>query len=130
MATNVNDLYGVWELRAWEVEKNGTFQPRGTNAKGLLIYLPTGHMSVTITSEAPGIDMPPAAAPPMIFYAGTFELRGDEIVHHAQYSFDPKNFTNVRRRVKLEGDVLELRTPAEERREVRLEWHRVARLPA
>lgn len=129
MASDTNEIYGVWELQSWEVRKDGAFQPRGTNAKGLLIYSPTGHMSVTMTSEAPGVAMPPNSAPPMIFYAGTFDLKDSHMVHHAQLSFDPKNFTNVERRVSLQGDTLELRTPAEEKREVRLVWKRIARLP-
>ncbi len=130
MATDNNEIYGVWELQAWEVEKNGRFQPRGTNAKGLLIYVPTGHMSVTITSEAPGIEMPPNSAPPMVFYAGTFELKNNEMLHRAELTFDPKNFTNVRRRIQLKGDTLELRTPAEDKRQVRLIWKRIGTLPA
>lgn len=129
MATDNDAILGVWELEAWEVEQNGAYVSRGANVQGLLIYTPS-HMSVTITSEAPGIDLPPNSAPPMIFYAGTYELRNNEMLHRAELSFDPANFRNVRRRVELGNDRLVLRTPAEDKRQVRLTWRRIAALPA
>lgn len=128
MAIDSKAIQGVWRLDAWDVEKEGTYHPRAERADGLLIYTPTGHMSVTITSDGPGVEFAPVSAPPHIFYAGTYEVRDGEVIHHAQLSFDPKNFTNVHRRMALDGDTLELRTPAEEKRQVRLIWKRIGRL--
>jgi hypothetical protein len=131
MATDDEAILGIWRLEKWEVERNGAFQPRGVNAQGLLIYASSGHMSVTMTSDAPAQgDDAPKSAPPMIFYAGTYELKDNQMLHRAEMSFDPKNFRNVRRRVELNGDTLVLRTPAEDARQVRMTWSRVAGPPA
>jgi hypothetical protein len=117
MATDNDEILGVWELVGWELEQNGSYTSVGANAQGLLIYT-TSRMSVTITSDGPNV-----------FYAGTYDLRGNAMVHHAELSFDLANFRNVQRRVELSGDSLVLRTPAEDKRQVRLTWRRIARLP-
>lgn len=119
MATD-KDLLGVWELQAWELQKkSGEFVPRGKNVRGLLMYSPIGRMSVSITSDGP-----------KVFYAGTFEVKGDEVLHGAEITFDEKNFSNVRRRIELDGDTLVLRTPIEDAVQVRLTWKRIGGPPA
>lgn len=111
----VEDIHGVWELHAWELQKkNGDFVSRGKNVRGLLMYSSIGRMSVSITSDGP-----------QVFYAGTYELNGDEMLHRAEITFDAEHFSNVRRRVELDGETLVLRTPAEDAVQVRLVWKRI-----
>jgi hypothetical protein len=66
----------------------------------------------------------------MIFYAGTFELKDNYMLHRAELSHDPERFSNVHRRVELEGNTLILRTPEEDAQQVRLTWKRIGGPPA
>ena len=113
MATDNEAIIGTWELEAWESEENGKFVPRGDNAKGQIIYTPA-RMSVALTSD--GMDL---------FYAGTWELKDNVILHRAEISSNPEGFTNVRRRVTLTGDRLILRAPEGDAFQIRLTWKRV-----
>jgi Lipocalin-like domain len=120
MATDNNGILGVWQLESWEIQKkDGTFKSRGKNVHGLLMYSSTGHMSVSLTSDGPDI-----------FYAGTYELKDNRMLHRAEMSFDPKHFTNVRRRVTLNGDSLILLSDDDAKRGLRLTWKRIGGPPA
>jgi hypothetical protein len=121
MATDNNDILGVWQLENWEIEKkDGTFKRRGKNLRGLLMYASNGQMSVSMSSDGP-----------MVFYAGTYELKDNHLLHRAEISFDPKNFTDVKRRVTtLNGDTLVLQTEEDAKRQLRLTWKRIGGPPA
>jgi hypothetical protein len=119
MATDNNGILGVWQLENWEIQKkDGTYKSRGKHLRGLLMYSSTGQMSVSMASDGP-----------VIFYAGTYELKDNHMVHRAEISFDPKNFTNVKRRVNLNGDTLILQND-DDKRGIRLTWKKIGGPPA
>jgi hypothetical protein len=121
-------LWGVWELVALEVERDGVLEPWGRNARGLLMYWPTGQMSVGLRKDPDsGSATANSFASSIIFYSGTYELRGAEMLHRAEISSDPARFTNVRRRVEIDGDALTLLTTPGEIPQARLRWRRLAR---
>jgi hypothetical protein len=121
-------LWGVWELVALEVERNGVLEPWGRNARGMLMYWPTGQMSVGISKDPEsGSDVANSFARSIIFYSGTYELRGAEVHHRAEITSDPVRFTNLRRRVEIDGDALTLLTTPGENPQARLRWRRLAR---
>ena len=92
-------LWGVWELVAAR-ESSGTAssEPWAATPGGLLMYWPTGQMSVGISKDPEsGSATANSFASSIIFYSGTYELRGAEMLHRAEISSDPARFTNVRR---------------------------------
>jgi hypothetical protein len=122
MAT-IQDLLGSWHLDAWRTDYSDgrapTF-PYGADAVGTLLYTPDGRMNASIgRSDRPRLshantrlapDAEKIAAFESYFnYAGTFEIRGDSVVHHVELSLNP-NFigTEQLRRIELEGGRLTL----------------------
>jgi hypothetical protein len=97
-----NPLVGRWELERYELTPiaggPSTF-PLGEDALGRITYAEDGHMSVFLmAAERPqipgrGVHIPPeqkaAAYESFIAYAGTYELRGDTVVHHLDFSSVP-----------------------------------------
>ena len=50
-----------------------------------------------------------------VAYAGTFEVKGDQVIHHVQISLIPDWVgTDLVRQAKLDGDLLTLRLPEDE----------------
>ena len=122
-----SDLIGTWELVAWtsvvdDEERQG---PMGESPRGQLIYHPDGGMSVAMcVAERPSFgtrlfllgtaDQRRAAALTYLSYAGTWELEGDHVIHHVQYSLFPDWVgTDLVRRVTFDGDHLELASEPE-----------------
>lgn len=124
----MSEIWGIWELVSLDVERDGGYEPWGRDVRGLLMYWPTGHMSVGITKEpSSGSATANRFSDSIIFYSGTYELRGSEMLHRAEITSDPTRFVNVHRLVDLDGDALMLRTMPHEATQARLRWHRLAR---
>jgi hypothetical protein len=119
------DLAGVWRLVSCESERaDGTVTyPYGEDALGYLIYAESGHMAVTIMSAhrprfhvedlRGGTTAEKAAAfDAHISYTGTYDVRGDAVVHHVEAGSFP-NWTgaDLVRRMVREGRRLTLTTP-------------------
>lgn len=99
-----SDLAGAWRLESWSFEYDDgrpSEYPLGPQAKGLLLYLPSGELSATLMSTTP----PPAS----LAYAGRWSV-ADGAVHHAiEIASDPALAgITTRRELQLDGDRLTL----------------------
>jgi len=120
-----NPFVGSWRLESFELRKsNGQVSfPFGKDAHGYIIYNPDSHMSVAFmrtgrpnfaseelfsgTPEEKGL-----AYDTYFSYSGTYEIRGDQVIHHIEVSMFP-NWTghDQARFYRFEGDLLILSTP-------------------
>jgi hypothetical protein len=130
-------LLGTWRLINVQVDVDGTtVKPFGDNPHGYLVYTPDGHVVVLFAArERPMLFSPSggrgprlvetaAANSPLGFlgYAGTFEVRDGQVIHHSEFHIIPSNDGRVEARtVVLDGDRLILRAPHGQQ----LEWQRV-----
>ncbi|QYN34073.1 lipocalin-like domain-containing protein [Pseudonocardia sp. DSM 110487] len=104
----MRELIGVWRLRAYtERDEDGVTRPGplGERPDGLLIYEPTGFMSVSMMAGG-------AEATPESFmgYAGRWQLRGTgRVVHLVAVSAHPQMVgTAQEREFHIDGDALTL----------------------
>ena len=104
----MRELIGVWRLRAYtEQGEDGKTRPGplGERPDGLLIYEPTGFMSVSMMARG-------STATPESFmgYAGRWQLRGaGRVVHHVAVSAHPQMVGSAQEReFRVEGDTLTL----------------------
>lgn len=118
-------LEGTWQLAAWRrIAADGTISyPLGADARGQLIYTPNGMMAVqiaaairpTIPTEDPLGGDPGARASAYstyLAYFGTYEVRGEQVIHHLDSSLFPNwSGQDQARALGSEGDELVLRTP-------------------
>ncbi len=138
------DLVGTWSLVTWDItyaDKRPITYPWGADAHGMLIYAADHHVMVVVCSagrprlstesvrEAP-VEQKVAAFETYFSYAGTWELRGDDICHRVSYALNP-NFigTDQIRSIALDGDRLTLAatdTSKSVARHHRLVWRRDA----
>ncbi len=119
-------LAGTWKLVAWRrAAEDGTITyPLGEDASGLLIYTADGRMAVQMAAaNRPPLatDDPPlggdaqkraAAYSTCLAYFGSYELRGDSVVHRIDVSLFP-NWSGAEqsRPFTYAGNELVLRTP-------------------
>lgn len=92
MPTNITkaQLVGSWELLEFLLQKDGVSRQWNNNAHGLLLYTDDGHVSVSINSQVEGAGASDTATlSSILFYAGTFEIRGNQVVHHVCNASDP-----------------------------------------
>ena len=95
-------LVGTWALVSWEFrDADGNISyPFGKNASGYLTYTPDGYMSATIVSpnrvafasqdvRKATLDEKATAFDTYISYCGTYEVRGDTVIHHVRASLIP-----------------------------------------
>lgn len=95
-------LRGTWQLVAWRrIAADGTVTyPLGTDARGQLIYTSNDRMAVQITAASrPRIaaDDPlggeaaerAAAYSTYLAYFGTYEVQGEQVIHHLDGSLFP-----------------------------------------
>jgi len=100
-------IAGTWRLKTWRrFEEDGSvFYPFGEDACGILIYSPDGHMAVQmLASERPLIETDDAlggseqqraaAYSSCLAYFGTYEVRGQSVVHKVAASLFP-NWSNT-----------------------------------
>jgi hypothetical protein len=128
--TNPAELAGAWRLLAWETHHaDGTIgHPFGEDARGLILYADSGHMSGALTRA----DRSPFAQPrteavefaagnpselaaafnTFLAYAGRWSLEGDGLVHHhvEVASIPDWPGRTLVREATLDGDQLTLRT--------------------
>lgn len=122
-ALTLQDIVGRWTLIACEVRIGDTVnRPLGEHPEGVLSYTRDGWMFVQIvgrdraalasTDPLGGTEQERAAAyATCLAYCGTYELRGEHIVHRIQLSSFPNWAGDEQVRfVDLDGDRLALRT--------------------
>ncbi|HUF31862.1 MAG TPA: lipocalin-like domain-containing protein [Acidimicrobiales bacterium] len=116
------ELVGAWTLTRWDYTVDGEPRgfPLGEDAEGQIIYSPEGHMSaILMQAQRPAFDQPQfhqgtpeqreVAALTYVSYGGTYELRGDVVVHHVAYALFPDWIgTDLVREVSWQGDELVL----------------------
>jgi len=121
MTITARDLLGAWHLESWSfVYDDGRPQefPLGTDAKGIIMYTPDGHVSATLmragrANKAPASDAERAAAFAESFaYAGRYEVRDATVFHSIEVATNPALIgVTSTRHIKLEGDRLTLSGP-------------------
>jgi hypothetical protein len=139
-----NPFVGTWRLVSctWTDTEGRVSYPYGQDPQGYLIYTDEGHMAVNFmsTGRARFRSDDPAAAGTQErrqanktyqSYSGTYQVEGDQIVHHVEVSLFPNWVgTDQRRIYQLTGDRLSLSTlPLQTRgEEIRadLVWQRVS----
>jgi hypothetical protein len=120
-----NFLSGTWDLIGWRrIADNGSITyPLGEDARGLLIYADNGRMSVHMAAanraQVPGGD--PLGGDPearagaystYLAYFGSYEVQGQNVVHHIDESLYPSWSDEKQvRPFTLESDQLVLHTP-------------------
>jgi hypothetical protein len=121
-------LVGAWALRSYEShDDSGRVEtPLGSGPHGTLLYTADGHVSAHVMADARPRCRAPlpydctheekiALAESYLGYAGTYTVDGDRVTHHIVVSSYP-NWTGaeLRRTVRLDGDVLTLSGDAEQ----------------
>jgi hypothetical protein len=121
MTVTARDLLGAWHLESWSfIYDDGRPQefPLGTDAKGIIMYTPDGHVSATLMRAgrpaiAPSSDVERATAFAESFaYAGRYEVRDSTVFHSIEVATNPALIgVTSTRYIKLEGDRLTLSGP-------------------
>ena len=120
-----NPLVGTWRLVSWEnrdVVDGRLDYPLGRDAVGYIMYGEDGYMSVAIARPGRAVFAAEdlfggssgeraRAAETYVSYCGTYEFRGDTVVHRVELSLFP-NWVGVEqeRLVEFVGDRLVLST--------------------
>lgn len=119
------ELVGSWRLLAWRrvVDDTTVTYPLGEDAEGILVYTEGGRMAVTLTAaNRPAmpdndplggeVEKRAEAYSTCLAYIGSYELRGEEVVHRIEVSLYP-NWAGAEqvRPFTYTGDELVLRTP-------------------
>jgi hypothetical protein len=118
-------IKGTWQLVAWRrIAADGTISyPLGADARGQLIYTSNGMMAVQITAATrPAIptedplggdpDARADAYSTYLAYFGTYEVDGEQVIHHLDGSLFPNwSGQDQARTLGPEGDDLVLSTP-------------------
>ena len=140
---SVNPFVGTWLLISNETKNDSgeVSHPFGKDATGYVIYNEDGYVTFTIMgpnrSRFASADMREgssedkrAAFDAYFAYCGTYEVKGDKVVHHLELSLFP-NWTggHQERLFQFFGDQLILRTPplvlGGTERTLRVVWQRV-----
>lgn len=123
------EIVGSWNLVSFELEKDGKATAWGSNAHGLLIYAPSGHMSVSINKSIEA-DLDQSEEQnildSLLFYAGTYRLEGKVIRHQVTNASGLQRIgKEMIRYASLEGNLLTLSTDVESFGRAILKWKRV-----
>jgi hypothetical protein len=109
------EIIGTWELQSFDLQEgNEPSHSWGFETHGLLIYAPTGHMSVAINRYAPwspeGKPSTPAEVDSRnLFYAGTFCIEDGVVKHQVTQASDPDRVgTTLTRTGSLNNEILTL----------------------
>jgi Lipocalin-like domain len=145
MSMKNEDLVGVWrELGRETVAKDGTIKPDVPRASQIM-YTPDGYMGVVNTPRArkpvdetaPRMDLDATtpdqraeAAIGVVAYAGTFEVKGDDVFHTIFTAVNPNRVGNKQRRhITLKGDDLTLTAPPDAQGNFfRIHWRRAEKM--
>lgn len=119
----MSGLLGAWQLERWSfVYDDGREEfPMGSDARGYILYTPTGQVSATIMR---------ADKSECFAYAGRYEIADGTVFHSIELSTNPA-LIGVRstRHIALDGGRLILSGPdflPGTRRMQRIAWHRAA----
>ena len=117
---NPTALFGAWRLLRFEREEPaGVWRAWPEGAQGLLIYAPSGYMSVALNWP------PDEEAGDCDAYAGTFSVEGDRVLHHVTNSVRPKRIGKTLERLAvLDGDILTLHAVNRHGR-LRVVWQKI-----
>lgn len=142
-----NALVGTWRIADYiAVREDGDeIRPMGQGLQGYIMYAADGHLSVNLMKPGRAkyasadimqstVEERAAAADSYFAYAGTFRVDEEKrmVLHHVLYSLMPNWVdTEQRRLIFLDGNKLELRSPAPamvagEKRVLRILWERAA----
>lgn len=123
-SVGLGDPTGSWYLVEWtstSADSGETTHPMGEDAEGRIIYTADGRMSAHLMRrerEGTGYDE-------YISYTGSWELRGDEVVHHVELATYPDwPGTDLVRTVEWHDGDLVLTTPPRKGWVSRLRWRR------
>jgi hypothetical protein len=124
-AASQSGLVGSWRLVSAVATKPGGVSdshPYGNHPKGLLFYMADGRVTALISYDARSLLNGDRVSAPVaeraeafatfFAYSGTFELKGDTVIHHVEIASVPNWVgTNLVRVVVIHGDRLTLSTP-------------------
>jgi len=141
---STNPFVGTWRLVSGETKtaSGEVSHPFGKHATGYLIYSQDGYMAVAIMQanransasadiRAGSPEEKLAAFDTYLSYCGTYEVKGDKVLHHIECSLFPNwSGADQVRFFEFSGDQLTLRTPPMAlggmERTVQLIWQRAA----
>ena len=101
----MTELLGAWRLESWSfVYEDGRVEyPMGPDARGYILYTPTGQVSATIMRADKG---------ECFAYAGRYEIADGTVFHSIELSTNPALIgLRSTRHIALEGDRLTLSGP-------------------
>lgn len=125
----IKQIQGTWALETFLIEnlQNET-RPWGQNISGLLIYTPSGNMSVSINKsiekkseiEAQNI------LDSILFYSGTYSVEDKTVKHQVTQASNPARIgKEMHRFAVLESDLLTLTSPQESFGKAILKWRKI-----
>ena len=111
-----SDFVGVWKLVsfAFHAADGSTSYPYGLEPRGYIIYTANGYMSVGLMPSgrpnfesaemlSGSIEEKAGAADTFLSYCGTYDVEGDQVVHHIEVSLMPNWTCAVPARLTGEG---------------------------
>ena len=139
------DLVGVWRERGREnVDKDGTVTPDVARTSQIM-YTADGYMGVVntpagrarVNESIARMDLDAASAAEraqaaigVVAYAGTFEVKGEDVFHTIFASVNPNRAGDTQRRhITLKGDDLTLTAPPDAHgNSFRIHWRRASKM--
>ncbi len=90
----MDDLIGSWKLLSFQIEDTAGVKRdwQGGGAEGILIYSKAGLVSVAINASPATFKQlknPEELLERSLFYAGTYTVKGNEIIHQVQLAINP-----------------------------------------
>lgn len=84
------EVVGTWKLQSFKIiDKSNNIHDWGKNAHGILIYSADGYMSVSINSDIDTSEASDNLDKHILFYAGTYEIENEKIIHNVMNASDP-----------------------------------------
>ena len=122
---STNPFVGTWRLISNETKNDSgeVSHPFGKDATGYVIYNEDGYVALTIMGpnrsrfasadiRAGSLEEKLAGFDTYLSYCGTYEVKGDRVVHHIELSLFPNwRGADQERFFQFSGDQLVLRTP-------------------
>lgn len=122
-------IQGTWLLESFDIEGlDKNVNQWGANARGLLIYSNTGHMSVSINRDLNKKSSIEAENifDSILFYSGTYHVEGNVVTHQVSNASNPSRIgKQMIRYAELDGDLITLSSPQESFGRAILKWRKV-----
>ncbi len=119
---------GTYQLESFVIEQaDGTRADWGRNMRGLLIYTSSGHVSVSINRDIEILESgdPQDVLDSMLFYAGTYQIHGNEIHHHVTIASNPDRIgKTLTRSLSFDSQLLTLTSPFESFGRAIVQWRK------